>query len=68
MSASSARLAALSKELLHQWHQTREYWNDAQSADFERRFLQDLFATVDRSLGSMEQLDKLVARIKKDCE
>ena len=68
MSASSARLAALSKELLQRWHQTREDWNDEQSVDFERRFLQDLFATVDRSLGTMEQLDKLVARIKQDCE
>jgi hypothetical protein len=68
MSASGARLEALTKELRVQWHQTREYWRDAKSAEFEERFLQELFVTVDKTITTMDQLDKLVARIRKDCE
>jgi hypothetical protein len=68
MNASGTRLGALTKELYVQWQQTRQYWNDARSQEFERKYLQELFASVDKSVTVIEQLDKLVARIKKDCE
>jgi hypothetical protein len=68
MNASGTRLGALTKELYVQWQQTKQYWNDARSQEFERKYLQELFASVDKSVTVIEQLDELVAKIKKDCE
>jgi len=67
MSASGARLEALTKELRAQWFRTKEYWTDAKSAEFEARYLEELFSSVDRAVLVIDQLDKLVAKIKKDC-
>jgi len=68
MSASGARLEALTKELRQQWFQTKDSWRDAKSQEFERRFLEELFATVDKTVATIEQLDKVMAKVRKDCE
>jgi hypothetical protein len=68
MSASGARLEALTKELRAQWFRTKEHWTDAKSTEFEARYLEELFSSVDRAVLVIDQLDKLVAKIKKDCE
>ena len=68
MSASGSRLAALTKELRVHWYQTKEYWADAKAKEFEQRFLAELFASVDKSVTVIEQLDKLLANIRHDCE
>ena len=68
MSAYGGRIAALTKDLWGRWQQTRESWSDAQSLEFERHYLQELNVSVDKTVAVIEQLDKLLARIKKDCE
>jgi len=68
MSASGARLEALTKDLRVRWQQTREYWVDAKSLEFEHKYLEELFASVDRAVMVIEQLDKVILKIKKDCE
>ncbi len=68
MSASGARLEALTKDLRVHWQHTREYWADEKSLDFERQYLEELFTSVDRAVLVIDQLDKLIQKIKKDCE
>ena len=68
MKTSGARLEGITKELRLQWHQTKHYWGDAKCLEFEQRYLQELFASVDRAVGVIDQLDKLVTKIKKECE
>ena len=68
MSASGSRLEALTKELRVHWDQTKEYWSDDKSREFEHKYLDELFASVDRAVMVIEQLDKLILKIKKDCE
>jgi len=68
MNASGIRLGAITKELWGQWQQTREYWKDAKSDEFQRKYMEELVANVDKTVMVIEQLDKLVTRIKKDCE
>ncbi len=68
MNANGTRLSAVTKELWNQWLQTREYWQDAKSEEFQRRYLDDLVASVDKAVTVIEQLDKLVNKIRKDCE
>jgi len=68
MNSEGARLDAITRELHLQWQQTREFWQDAKSIEFERKYLEELFASVDKTVGVIEQLDKLVMKIRRDCE
>lgn len=68
MHVSGSRLEAITKELRVQWMQTKDYWTDAKAREFEQRYLQELFASVDKTVGAIEQIDKLISRIRKDCE
>ncbi len=68
MTASGARLEALTKDLRVHWQHTKEYWTDAKSREFEHKYLEELFASVDRAVLVIDQLDKLILKIKKDCE
>ncbi|MCX6885859.1 MAG: hypothetical protein WCR20_20325 [Verrucomicrobiota bacterium] len=68
MSAHISRLSGVTKELKVQWLQTRESWRDAKALEFEAKYMDELFASVERALTVMEQIDKLSSRIKKDCE
>ncbi|HEX4644334.1 MAG TPA: hypothetical protein VH598_01870 [Verrucomicrobiae bacterium] len=68
MSATGTRLAMLTQQLSQQWHDTKDYWRDAKCQEFERKYLEELIAGVDTAVTVMEQLDKLLAKIRKDCE
>ena len=68
MNANGARLAALTKELWQQWQQTRQYLKDSKSEEFEHKYLDELVASVDKTVMVIEQLDKRITKIRKDCE
>ena len=68
VSASKARLTGLTKDLLARWEHTKDFWRDAKSQEFEHRYIEELLASVDRTVTVIEQLDKLVTKIRKDCE
>jgi thymidylate synthase len=68
MSAYGSRLSGITKELWVQWQQTKESWRDEKSGQFEQKYLSELVAAVDKSVTVIEQLDKLIEKIKKDCE
>lgn len=68
LSANRIRLAMTTKELSANWKETKEYWRDAKSREFEKKFLDELFDGVDTAGGVMEQLDKLLNKIRTDCE
>ena len=68
MKASSNRLAGITKELRAQWQDTKAHWKDAKSLEFEHRYMEELLASVDRTVAVMELLDKLLTKIRTDCE
>jgi uncharacterized protein YeaO (DUF488 family) len=68
MKASSNRLSGITKELRAQWADTKAHWKDAKSLEFEHRYMEELLASVDRTVTVMEQLDKLLTKIRTDCE
>ncbi len=68
MRASAARLTAAARELSNRWQETKYFWRDTKSDEFERKHLTELFGTVERTVAIMEQLDKLLENIKHDCE
>ena len=63
-----ARLEGLTRELEIQWRQAREYWRDSKADEFERKYLEELLASVDKTVTVIDELEKVVSRIKKDCE
>ena len=67
MSGNGAKLAAITKDLAHQWQQTKEHWRDAKSVEFERQYIQELLSSVEKAITVMDQVDKLVAKIRHDC-
>ena len=52
MIGSKNRLMGLTKELRTEWEQTKQYWNDAKSLEFEQRFLNDLLAGVNQAIAN----------------
>lgn len=68
MNANGSRLEAITRELWVQWQQTRQSWADDRSREFEQKYLQELVQSVEKSVAVIEQLDKLITRIKRDCE
>ena len=68
MSGNASKLAAITRELSNQWQQTKEYWRDAKSQEFERQYIQELLAGVDKAVTVIEELDKLITKIRNDCE
>jgi thymidylate synthase len=67
MNAHGGRLAGITKELWSQWQQTRYFWKDSRSQEFEQKYLAELLASVDKTVAVIDQLDKLITKIKKDC-
>jgi hypothetical protein len=61
-------LAAATKDLWRKWLDTRESWKDAKSDEFERKFVVELSAVVDRSTLAFDRLDKLANTIREQCE
>jgi len=62
------RLVAITKELDNQWQQTRENWRDAKGLEFQHDYMEELAANVDRALSVIEALDKIITKIRSDCE
>jgi hypothetical protein len=68
VSGSKSRLAAISKELSIRWEETKHYWKDSKSYEFEQRYMIELFARVDKTVAVIEKLDDLLNRVRSDCE
>ena len=68
LSGSKNRLVAVTKELSNRWDETKNYWRDAKSQEFEQRYMTELFANVDKTVTVMDKLNELLTKVKNDCE
>ena len=68
LGGSKSRLAAVSKELSLKWEDTKTYWRDDKSREFEHRYLEELFAQVDKAVTVIDKLDEILTKVRKDCE
>ena len=62
------RLVSLTKGLATRWDETRNYWKDAKSLEFEKSYMTELFANVDSTVIVLEKLAEILAKVRKDCE
>lgn len=65
---SKGRLVGLSRELLRVWQDTQESWRDQKGREFDNLYMQPLFDAVDHASAAIEDLDKLLHRLRQDCE
>ena len=65
---SRGRLIGISRELQKEWQDTQSVWMDRKSKEFDRDYMQPLMDAVDNASHVMEDLDKLLRKLKEDCE
>jgi hypothetical protein len=68
LTGSKSRLVGITKELALQWEETKNYWHDAKSREFEHRYIEELLVGVDKTVMIIEKLDELMRKVRKDCE
>ncbi len=68
MKAAGNRLSGLTNQLRSEWFNTKQYWKDTKCQEFEKRYMEELLASVDHAVTVIEQLDKLITKIRSDCE
>lgn len=68
ISSNGKLVMAATRELWLRWEETKSFWQDAKSEEFERRYLLELQSSVDRALPIFADLDKLIGKVRSDCE
>ena len=68
ISSNGKTLTVATRELSRRWTETKEAWQDSKSQEFEQRFLAELISSVDRAAPLFDQLQKILAKAREDCE
>ena len=68
LSGNKSRLVAATKELMLRWDETRNYWRDSKSQEFDQFYLSELRLQVDKAVTVIEKLDELLKKVRSDCE
>jgi hypothetical protein len=68
LSGSKSRLAGATKELAARWDETRDHWRDGKSQEFHQKYMQELFARVDRTNTIIDKLAEVLKKVQDDCE
>lgn len=61
-------LMKVSKDLKTSWDQVKDSWHDVKSQEFERNYLEPLQSNITMAVAVIEKLDKLLTKVRKDCE
>ena len=65
---SRTHLATLARELSRNWEHTKEGWQDSRSTEFEAKYLEPLRTQMVATLEALEKLDRVIIKIRSDCE
>lgn len=68
LSGNKGRLVGLTRDISLEWAETKNYWRDAKSEEFGRRFMAELSVNVNRAVLVLEQMDELLKKVRSDCE
>lgn len=68
VSANGKMVVALTKQLTVAWEETKQHWRDVKAEEFEKRFLIELVSTVDRAAPVFDDIEKVLNRVRIDCE
>lgn len=65
---SRAALTKTTRDLINEWHTTKNYWRDAKRQAFEAAYLATLADRVNAAVRTIEDIDKILDKIRRDCE
>ena len=65
---SAANLVQAMKDLSLEWEQTKSYWRDGKSHEFERTYLEHLPREIARATSVIEEIDAVLRKVRSDCE
>jgi hypothetical protein len=65
---SASNLAEAMKQLKMEWQRTTESWTDIKAREFEQTYLTDMPQHVARAAQVIEELDRMLKKIKAACE
>jgi hypothetical protein len=68
MSGNKGRLMGLTRDISLEWAETKNYWRDVKSQEFDSRFMTELSAHVNRAILVLEQMEDLLKKVRSDCE
>ena len=70
MSVKSSRgsLMKAVRDLNTSWQQTRDYWMDTKAGEFQEKYIPPLPDAVNAASSIIEDLDKILNKIHRDCE
>jgi hypothetical protein len=68
LNADKSRLTGITRDISIQWEQTKAYWRDQRSAEFEKKYMDELFNYTGRTVMVIEKLDELMKKVRSDCE
>ena len=68
INANKARLLAMTKALSIEWRQTQEVWKDSKGVEFDRQYMQDLIAGMNSAVANIAELDKIITKVRDECE
>lgn len=65
---SKGRLVGLSRDLLRIWQETQDSWRDQKGREFDAVYMQPMLDAVDHAATAIDDLDKILSKLKDDCE
>jgi len=65
---SASNLTLSAKDLAAEWLQTKDFWRDIKAMEFEEKYLKPLPEHMVRVLGTLEELDAILRKVRQDCE
>jgi hypothetical protein len=68
LSANKGRLTGSARELSIHWEQTKNYWRDQKADEFEKKYLDELFIFVNKTVTVFEKLEEVLKKVRTDCE
>ena len=66
--ASIGKISKSTKALMVGWSETRHRWRDTKALEFEKKYIEPLPQAVEAAVKVMNELDKVLGKIRKDCE
>ena len=58
----------ITTELSRQWQQTKPHWLDAKCQTFEKTYIDVALTGVNAATKAIYELDKLISKVRSDCE
>jgi hypothetical protein len=68
LNADKSRLAGITRDISIQWEQAKAYWRDQKSAEFEKKYMEELLHYTGKTVLVIEKLDELLKKVRSDCE